>query len=902
MATQAERRTDNPASALLLKVTPPRVPRDLLVRARLRSDDPKFRERPVIVLQAPAGFGKTALLAQWRREFLAHGSVVAWFASQEDDDPQRFVRSLALAVRLGSGRQTFGHALIESVPAGLEGITAWLAEVAQSALDVILMIDEADRLPGPSRKALTYLLHNTPANLRVVVAARPERDLGVGDLVPYGQCEMIGASTLRFQLDETLALIGDRFSQRADADSAARLHELTEGWPLGLQLALSAVAHSADPRATINAITTRSGQLHDHLVNALFAKLDPDDAEFLTRIAIVDDLHADLCSAMTGMVDAAERLARLARETPLLVASEGSDWLRMHMVARDALRQRFAKLRPVVRSELHSRASAWLAGQGMLEQAAQHALDAGQRQQAYDLAERCLYENVLTRGRLGAVLDWLGRLPGAELDRRPRLLLAAAWALAISERHAEAQAMVERILAHSGSDAAMRCECALILSAAAGYADDPDRFAELHDPWAESPPLTDPQLLYVHANRKAFRALFEGNPAQARHCQQQAPRGDFGDAFRHLALRGEYITALSYLWEGQVLLTESLLRPALASAEEDLGRRDPFVCMLAALLAAAVWERDQPREAAAFLANRLDVLERSGLPDAVMLGFRTVARIAAAEGAEHRTLEYLEAMHAVGLGRNLPRIAVASLADQIRMHARRYRAETCRELCERLDAFLSRKDVPSGKLWRRSVDWMHQLAHANAAIAAQDWRNALDALARAGTAAEAMGLGRVRIEVMALRAFALDHCGEKSVALLREAIDLAKTYGLARLFVDAHPAVGDWAQRVVAEESGAADVRGVPAVGAVRPLAAPMRPLRPQESRATPSMALTPKEREVLELLARNLSNKEIARAMQIGEETIKWHLKNLFGKLNAGSRDHLLHRARMVGILDTVA
>jgi LuxR family maltose regulon positive regulatory protein len=317
--------------------------------------------------------------------------------------------------------------------------------------------------------------------------------------------------------------------------------------------------------------------------------------------------------------------------------------------------------------------------------------------------------------------------------------------------------------------------------------------------------------------------------------------------------------------------------------------------MQAALLAAAVWERDQPREAAALLGNRLDVLERSGLPDAVMLGYRTVARVAAAEGAEHRTLEYLEGMHAVGLSRNLPRIAIASLADQIRMHARRYRAETCRELCERLDAFLARKDMPNGRLWRRSVEWMQHLAHANAAIAAQDWRRALDALAQAGTAADSMGFGRVRIEVMALRAFALDHCGEKSVALLREAMDLARTYGLARLFVDAHPALGDWVQRVAAEQS--ADLRAMPAAGGVRPLAAPMRP-QPQEARATPSMALTPKEREVLELLARNLSNKEIARAMQIGEETIKWHLKNLFGKLDAGTRKQVVRRAEMLGLL----
>ncbi len=169
------------------------------------------------------------------------------------------------------------------------------------------------------------------------------------------------------------------------------------------------------------------------------------------------------------------------------------------------------------------------------------------------------------------------------------------------------KAMVERILAQAHGDAAIKCECALILSGAAGFADDPDKFAELHDPWAQSPPLTDPLLLYVHSNRRAFSALFEGDPAQARHHQQRAPRGDFGSAFRYVSRWGEFVIALSYLWEGQVRLAENLLRPALPGAENELGRRNPFVCMLAALLASAVWERDQPQEAAALLANRLDV-------------------------------------------------------------------------------------------------------------------------------------------------------------------------------------------------------------------------------------------------------------------------------------------------------
>ena len=904
VATSVNAHIGGGASDLLLKVTPPRVPRDLVVRPRLKADDAQFHGRAAIIVQAPAGFGKTSLLAQWRREHLAHGRVVAWLSAQAEDNPQRFVRSLALAVRIGSGRPTFGHTLLAgAAPGGLEGITSWLAEVAQSALDIVLMVDSAEQLPPASRETLTYLLHNAPSNLRVEVATRGDHELAVADLVAYGQCVVIGTTLLRFRLEETMGLARARFGTRIDADTAAQLHELTEGWPLGLQLALAATGQRPDLRTAFKAASARAGDLHDYFADMLVKNLAADDAAFLARIAIVDNLHPELCRALTDAPEAPKRLARLARETPIFVASEDSDWLHMHSLARDVLRAR-SNLTATEQAELHARASRWYAQQHMLEDAARHALEAGQRAAAFDLAERCLYDALMRRGQQSAVQEWVGRLPAAELDKRPRLLLAAAWALALSERHQEAERLVARILKHADTDAALRCECALILGGAAYFADDPDHFAELHDPWTESPPLSDPVLLYVHANRKAFRAMLEGDPAQARLHQQQAPRvdfaGDFSNAFGYVTHWGEFVTALSYLWEGQVLLAESLLRPALASADADLGRRDPVACMLAALLAAAVWERDRRLDAAELLANRLDVLERTGLPEAVLLGYRTAARIAAADGAENRALELLEGMHAVGVARKWPRLCVASLADQVRMHARRFRAETCRALCERIDALLASDRVPQGRLWQLSVRLPQLLARADAFIAAQEWRRALDPLKEAGVLADSRKLGRARIEIMALRALALDRNGEKSTALLREAIDLADAYGLERLFVDAHPALGDWSQRVRAEQSGASG----PEAGAGQPLrslAAPMRAPRERDTgpRATPSMALTPKEREVLELLARNLSNKEIALAMQVGEETIKWHLKNLFGKLAAGTRKQVVRRAELLGLLE---
>ena len=502
---------------LWLKVTPPRVPRHLLARPRLLSNAESLADRPVILVQAPPGFGKTSLLAQWRLEHLAQGTVVAWLSAQPRDEPDRLAQCLALSVRMASGRQTFCHTLLEAAaPGGLEGITIWLAELARAAFNAVLFVDEADNLPEASREALVYLLRNAPANLRCVIAARPDFRLDIEDLVTYGQCIEVGPAMLRFRLEESLELAHVQLNARIDNDTAARLHELTEGWPLGLQLALSAISAGAEPRAAVSGMAGRLGELREHLVGVLLSNLDAADVDFLARISILEDVHPDLCRSLSGDDDAPARLARLGRDTPVFVVGEHSEWMRMSVLARETLRQRFAALPASMQGQAHARAAAWLDEHGLLEPAARHALAAGLHDKAYELAERSLYESIMKRGRQSTVLGWVADLPDQELDRRPRLLLAAAWSLAISERHEEAGRLVERLLAQPGADDALRCEGALILGGAAVFADEPDRFAELHDPWSQEPPLHDPLLLDVHANRTAYRTLLEGDPALAR--------------------------------------------------------------------------------------------------------------------------------------------------------------------------------------------------------------------------------------------------------------------------------------------------------------------------------------------------------------------------------------------------
>jgi len=877
-------------SGLALKTMPPRPPRHLLSRPRLNLDSDTLRDRPAIVVQAPPGFGKTLLLAQWRRECIANGAAIAWVSADAYDDPLRFLQCLVLAVRVGCGRPAFGGTLLEGAatsPGETEGLTGWLAEVAQTSLDVVLMVDEAERLSPSGARSLLYLMHNAPANLKIVAATRGGLDAAVFDLTAYGQCACIGTEALRFQLQETMALVRSRFGDRVNADHCARLHEMTDGWPLGLQLILSAMERDADPSSVIDAISVHPAGEGEQLVGGMLARLPPGDVAFLTRIAIVDHIHPDLCRALTESGHAADALARLVRETPIFVSGDDGEWCRLHTLARRTLRARLRELPQQEQEALHLRAMHWLAAHGMTEEAARHAHAAGRQALAFDLAERSLYD-ALMQGRLGTVLEWLERLPEAELDRHPDLRLAAAWVLALGERHAEAEPLVARMLEAPDASDALRYECALILSVAAHYADQPDRSLALLGPWIQSPPSHDPRLAQMHANRLAMAAILQGQPADARRQLQLAPRGDFGKGHRYTARWGDFVAGLSYLHEGQLALCEEVLRPALASAESDLGRRHPLACMLAALLATVAHERDRVDEAAALLANRLDVLERSGSAQTAMLAYLCAARVAHAQGVEHRALDLLEAMYAMGVARQMPRLCIASLAEQLRMHAGRFRAETCRALVARLDELVAQGQATHGPLWQRDVALWQAVAHAHAAIAVQDWPSAVQALDRAAPLAAAMKLGRQRIEIMALSAFVRHRNGEDSRPLMREALNLAQTYGMARTLVHAHPAhpaQADWARRV-AEEGGD---------GTSGPVTVPVARM----PRAIASMVLTPKEREVLELLARSLTNKEIAQAIGVGEATAKWHVRNLFAKLNAGTRKHAVRRAQLLGLLE---
>jgi LuxR family maltose regulon positive regulatory protein len=871
--------------ALVLKATPPRVARDLIQRPRLSLERLDVAGAQVIVALAPTGFGKTSQLAQWRREALARGALAFWLTIDARDEPLRLVSGLAHAAQQAAGKRGFDAPFIEWLERSIdarEALTGWLAEVARMSVEVLLVLDEVDLAPVSTRtQVITYLLGNAPANLRIALGARPASALMASGELSRTPHTRVLASDLRFRQNETLALISAALGSHYDLETALRLHELTEGWPLGVQLAVAALRRADDMSGFLPAATA---DIRRYFINILIDQQPADAAQLLIRLAQFDMIHPDLCAAALGREDVREDLQRLKEQTPVLQQAEGSDWMRLHPMAREVLHERLMQLPLAERQLLARRASAWLAKHDLHQVAAEQALLADDANLAFELAERSI-RRLMVQGRIGAVLEWRDRLPPEDLNSHSGFWSPIAWALAMSERHAEAEPLVAMIQKQPDLPGAAKFEAELIHITVAAFSDRIDEMSSLLRNWPEPPDSALPEDMPIYWVGKGFDALYRGHPDQGRLHWNRIATFDRAQTYSPMSYGfADYGTGLSYVWEGRCALAEQTLRPALARAEERMDKRNLVACMLAAVLAEARWESGDDAEPAALLVLRLDVLERQGLPDALLSAYLTLARIAEHQGRQDKALNLLEALRALGIERGLPRLRFAAQCEMVRQHAREGRADTARALSRELNASLDAHRSLKSQILLPWLTLHAELARAHSALAqtgSDRLPEALQALEAAGSLASSLNLGREVIEARLWRAHALRRSGVAEAQTLHaEAMSLAKAAGLVRLMA-----------RFDAPAASPSAPHAAPAIATEVPAAEP-------PGAVGGGAMLTAKEREVLRLLAQNLSNKEIALAMDIGEQTIKWHVKNLFTKLGGLNRKHAVARAKMLGLL----
>jgi LuxR family maltose regulon positive regulatory protein len=876
---------------LILKATPPRLSRGALERARFTGLWHQVRERTATVVIAPAGFGKTTLMLQWRRLWLERGAFVAWLTVDVQDDPARFSLALLHSLRVATGRAAFEPlaVLCATQPdREIEAMTALLAEIASLGIETVIMLDDAERLPDASaRRLLAYLLHNAPANLHVLIGSRAALAVPTAELSAKGNLALLQAADLRLLQEESVEILSRRFGARIDLDHCVRLHDATEGWPIGLQLAASTLERSGDIDAAIGSLSGRHGDIQVYFLETLFARLPEPMAEFLVHVSILERLSVELCEALTHCGCAAEYLDRLMQETPFLSAAEHQDWMRLHPLARDFLLARFEKLPVEDRDVFHCRAYHWFARGERFHEAACHALAAGDLTATQAHAARSLW-TLGTQGRMTEARAWLERIPQALLAEDVELRLFAAWIIAFSERNPEAQATCLAVLRDPETTPRVRVIATRVAGAAVMFADRLGPVVEMLREWpADAAEAAEPLYRLSYDNGLSMLALQAGRNAEVREHAARAPAEHASPALPLALAFSRVLAALSLLHDGDAIRCEAMLRPLLRDAERDAGRRGMVACVYAPVLASALREQGDPVGALALLADRLDVIERVGAPDIALLAYRTLADVALDQGDERRALHVLENMEAFARGRDLPRLVAHSLNERIRLHCHRARTETARELLARLEGLAPRFEEPDFHLFQAQFELQRALARAQLWIATGNLDAAQAAIGEAETLASNTGRGREGLKAMALRAVLHEMRGATSPsALLFEAMALTEIGGFRRALTDAHPAVAAMIARLVP----------------VAPAAAAVANPVPAASLAVPGVGagalLTPKEAHILGLLNSGMSNKGIARAMEISEQTVKWHLKNLFVKLSAPSRQHAVGRARLLGLI----
>jgi LuxR family transcriptional regulator, maltose regulon positive regulatory protein len=884
---------------IVLRVTPPRAHKLDLTREYLLALSPEISGRSLIVLRAPSGYGKTSLLLQWRKQWINDGSVVAWLALDQHETDKRFLLGLMIAFEVACGKIRPQPVDVFALPddqSGFDLLQELLTKIEASGNDTVFILDDFHHFVGSiDVDIIHHLIQHAPTNLRIVLSSREVLDLSeIEKHLSLDNCCVLGQSSLKFRREETFHVLANWSNaaiERVDADT---LHELICGWPLGLQFVMSVIGKPINLKDSVQKIAEVGIDLERYFAYLQVEGLGPEAMSFLVEISILKKISPFLCNDIIGSSDASKLLASLCRTTPIFIETS-APWLEIHPLFKNFLREQWMLLPIERRKTIHLRAMHWFSHEALDEEAAHHALQAGESRLAYDMMDRFLYR-IVEQGKFNQAQDWLALVPREEIERRPKLRLALTWILAMSKRHGEVEPLVTSLLATSQLTRSDEREYALIRAFAAFHCDRIHEFQSHIAPWLNVPMEKNRRMNELIFALHALDILCRDEPQAARYfLSTSVPTTQSFDAVSGVST---WVIGISYLWEGQVSLAEKFLRENLLLSERDIGRGNGITLSLAVTLSFALLELGQVDEAREALSVRMELVEQYCPPIVIALASIVDARLLLIENKAALAHDRLRELCVIGEVRESPTLQIFGLAERIRLHARKFEAFTCVALKEQLDSIGTNIEMSRSGIFSSVFSLTILVAHVYVAMARREWHEMLDMLSQADALLKQLHRGRERLHVTLLHAVATIQLGGNSDAALNEAFSLAEMYGLRQMIKDFLPFLGAWGNR-----HQAASFLGERVV-AVRQAALPVRVALADSQVANNSGAdmqnlLTPKEHQILFLLTRHMTNKEIGNAMNICEETVKWHLKNMYGKLQAGTRKHVVARAKRIGIID---
>jgi LuxR family maltose regulon positive regulatory protein len=902
---------------LATKLHVPRPRPGFLPRPRLVAALGAGLARGRVLVCAPAGFGKTALLADWAR---GSGQPVAWLGLDGgDSDPTRFWRYVVAALdRTRPGLTARLDPLLgQPAPRAVEGLV--MALINEFAADpgtdeVLLVLDDyhlADS--GPVHESVAFLLENVPPGLRVVVSGRAEPPLPLARLRARGQLAELRAADLRFTPEEAAALLGEMAGPGLPAAAAETLAARTEGWAAGLQLAGLSVRGHADPNEFVATFSGSHRFVLDYLTDEVLVGQPAQVRAFLLETSVLERLSAELCDTVTGRADSQAMLQDIERAGLFLMPlDEVRGWWRYHHLFADLLRARLQAEQPGRVTELHRAAAAWCEEHGLADDAVRHALAAGDPDWAARLVERHVGV-LLGRGEGTTLRRWLSAVPAESVRKRPRLYLAQAIGAAMSFQMDVLGALLdeaERAYAASGDqpyEAPAGQGASLLANVPAGIAFLRGVLARLRGDTAFAADYDKQALAQVDEEDWLLRSFVRWNRAAAdwQDGRLEAAERGLAEVLAERRAADEFFAgflAMRVCYDlGRVQRAQGNLDAAMATYRQALEVADgssqpPHLGMAHVGLAEVLYERNELAAALDHASQGITLCRQLVFTAPVAAGLAILARIRQAQGDAAGALGAMGEAGQAGLSSQ-----VIALLGPVRARLQ-----------------LAQGDVPAAAQWAKSAglspddepDYPQEPAHlvlARVLLAQHQPGLALTLLKRLLDAAGSQGRTGSVIEIQALHALALAASGDRAGArdALAVALTLAAQRGYVRVFADEGAPM-----RALLAEMSAARPNQPNAARRFDPgyLAALTRACGgasdappPRRAGATPpglAEPLTDREMEVLRLLAAGSSNQRIARDLFVTLDTVKKHVTHVLGKLGAANRTEAAARARQLGLI----
>ena len=919
-AASFEAAASEPDVLLSTKLYLPHTLPGFVARLRLLDMLDRAVERGLVMVCAPAGFGKTMLLADWLRR---DGRPVAWLSLDVgDSDPARFWRHVVAA--LDRARPGVAERVMELLgppaPPSFDGlVTALINELAgqPSDGDLLLVLDDYHLIESePVHTALMFLLDHRPAGLHLVLVSRADPPLALARLRARGQLTELRAADLRFTSEEAAALLVEATGLDLPETAVTALEARTEGWAAGLRLAALSLRGQTDVAGFLTTFSGSHRYVLDYLTEEVLERQPDQLRGFLLETSVLERLSGELCDAVTGRTDGQAMLEAVeAAGLFLMPLDEMRRWWRYHHLFADLLRARLQQERPERVPELHRNAASWYEEHGLADDAVRHAVSADEMSWAARLIEQHFDELFYLRGEGATVRRWLSALPAELIRSRPRLLVAQA-------AMADASGRVEDV-------------DGLLAAAEDALAEAADESFEPSSGEAASLLVNVPATIAIF---RAYLAELRGDAA-ATHALASWARAEIGEGESMLKFIAQGHLAVAEWLRGQLTEAEQALSSSidqwraaghrnligwgshhLGQVQRAMGRLDaasqtyqqtlevtttadrptlPAAGIAYAGLAEVAYQRNELDTALSLVTEGIDLCRQFTFTPPLATALATLAWIRQAEGDAGAALDAMaEAEQAA------PGPAVADLLNPVP-------AQQARLL-------LAQGDVAAADRWThvRGLDasdeptYPGELAYLVLArvLLAQDRPDrALPLLERMLTVASAQRRSASVIELRALRALALAAQGDDTGAVdaLAEALTMGGPEGYVRVFVDEGAPMRALLDRLVAaQRNDHAAARAIPLDYLARLLRAfDLQSAEPASGRARAAIpglieSLTAREVEVLGLMAAGWPNRRIADELVVTLDTVKKHVSHILDKLGASNRTAAVTRGRQLGLI----